>query len=254
MAQEQADVRVIPPYVPWKTFKGFIDGLRANMPSRIDRSVMGTMSGAMQGQLIAALRFMGLVTDNGTPTPRLREFVKAEGDDRTERLKEMFFDAYQSITEAAADPGEPDFNFLDNGTYRQLVEAFATTGATGDTLRKCVAFFLSMARDADVVLSPHFSSRGSRSSLAPRRKRVAGRQAPARAEDEDDFSEAPPPPPPKTKFEILMEKFPAFNPEWSAEVQAKWFDAFERMQKTDVSLATDPEDANERSMRAIERK
>jgi Family of unknown function (DUF5343) len=237
VAQEQTETRQLPPYVPWKTFKNFIDGLRSNMPSRIDKSLMGTMSGATQGQLISALRFMGLITDNGTPTARLREFVKAEGEDRTQKMSDMFFDAYRTITEAAADPGEPDFNFLDNGTYRQLSDAFATTGATGETLRKCVAFFLLMAKDAGLELSPHFTVRGSRGGVS-RRKRVPGGRQPAgrvASEEEEDFSE---PPAPKSRFEVLMEKFPAFNPEWSAEVQAKWFDAFERIQKSEEKSDT----------------
>ncbi len=231
MAQEQAETRQLPPYVPWRTFKNFIDGLRSNMPSRIDKSLMGTMSGATQGQLISALRFMELTSDNGTPTQRLREFVKADGEDRAEKMKDMFFDAYRAIIDAAADPGEPDFNFIDNGTYRQLSDAFATTGATGETLRKCVAFFLLMAKDAGLALSPHFTTRGSRGVGSSRRKRMASsRQPVGRAEaDEEEFSE---PIAPKSRFEVLMEKFPAFNPEWSAEVQAKWFDAFERIQKT----------------------
>ena len=141
----------------------------------------------------------------------------------------MFFAAYQPIIDSAANNGA-DENFLDNGTYRQLSEAFARTGATGDTLRKCVAFFLLMAHDADLQLSPHFNARGTRSAAAPRRRRVAGGKTAPRLDEEDEFME---PASQKSKFEVLMEKFPAFNPEWSPEVQAKWFDAFERIQKAE---------------------
>lgn len=227
MAQGQGAMRQLPPYVPWRTFKNFIDGLRSNMPTRIDKSLMGSMSGATQGQLISALRFMGLTADNGSPTPRLREFVTADGEDRAQKLSDMLFDAYRTILDAAVDPGEPDFNFLDNGTYRQLSDAFAATGATGDTLRKCIAFFLQLARDADLEFSPHFRLRGRRGGLLRRRRALDG--------SDEERAER------KIRFELLMEKFPAFDPEWSREIQAKWLDAFERIQSATQSEMTDRE-------------
>jgi hypothetical protein len=32
--------------------------------------------------------------------------------------------------------------------------------------------------------------------------------------------------------EMLLEKFPAFNPEWSEEIQAKWFAGFEKLMRS----------------------
>ena len=40
------EVKTVSPYVSYKTFKNFLDGLGETLPSRIDRSLMGTMSGA----------------------------------------------------------------------------------------------------------------------------------------------------------------------------------------------------------------
>jgi hypothetical protein len=221
MAQEQAETRYIPPYVPYKTFRTFIDGLRVAMPSRIDRSLMGTMSGATQGQLISALRFLDLITENGTPTGKLKDLATLDGEERQHALQKVIGDAYD-------DRVFPESVDLQNGTYRQLQEAFAATGAQGDTVRKCIAFWLLASRDADLIVSPHFTLRGSRGPIPKRRKTIPQRiqrtQAPATAEEESERAI------PRSRLEILMEKFPSFDPSWEAEVQEKWFTAFERLQ------------------------
>ena len=46
--------RVLPPYLSYKTFETFIEGLKVGMPGRIDRSVMKTLSGANQSWLMGA--------------------------------------------------------------------------------------------------------------------------------------------------------------------------------------------------------
>lgn len=220
---ERAEVRPsLPPYVSWKTFDNFLLGLRMNMPGRIDRSVLGGMSGATQSQLISALRFFGMITEHGTPTDKLRDLVKKEGQERKDTLGPLMDDAYRNVF-------PEDFDYQ-SGTYAQLSSVFANTGAQGETLRKAIGFYLSAGKAADLMLSPYFTVRGARGP----RKRPAGREARAsdwETEDEEG-EELPPPPPAKTKFEVLMEKFPALDPAWPPEVQAKWFDAFERIQKT----------------------
>ncbi len=43
----------------------------------------------------------------------------------------------------------------------------------------------------------------------------------------DQYQPLPPAGPPAPSLErMLLDKFPTFNPEWPAEVQAKWFDSF----------------------------
>lgn len=231
MAQAEADVRAIPPYVPWKTFRSFLEGLRTAMPSRIDRSLMGTMSGAMQGQLITALRYLDLITENGTVTDKLRDLVKAEGKARQDVFSEILGDAYSSVF-------PEDIVDVDNGTYKQLHEAFAATGAQGDTVRKCIAFWLAAEKEAGTVVSPHFMARGVRGSSLRRKRgeKIVRRRAAIGDESDDDQNDenddsADQLPKPRSRFEVLMSKFPAFDPAWSPEVQAKWFDAFDRIQK-----------------------
>lgn len=224
MAQEQADVRSIPPYVPYKTFRTFIDGLRTAMPSRIDRSLMGTMSGATQGQLISALRYLDLITDNGTPTQKLKDFAKADGEARKEVLADIAGAAYLDVFRG-------DNVDLDSGTYKQLHEAFAATGANGDTVRKCIAFWLLINKDADLTVSPHFTVRGSRGPARPSMKKKRPATRDPWTTEEDPPAPRPASAAPRTRFEVLLEKFPQFDPSWEADVQAKWFDAFDKLQQ-----------------------
>src|SRR5207249_5214926 len=66
-------------------------------------------------------------------------------------------------------------------------------------------------------------------------------RSPTRTDADDAKGQPIEPTKSRSRFEVLMEKFPTFDPSWDAEVQAKWFTAFERLQ----SLA--PEDERARS-------
>ena len=48
---EDAAPKLVPPYVPYRSFGNFIQSLKQGIPARIDRSVMSNMSGALQSQL-----------------------------------------------------------------------------------------------------------------------------------------------------------------------------------------------------------
>ena len=68
--------RTLPPYVSYRTFRNFIDGLQMGIPARIDRSYWGDRySGSSGTQLMTALRFLGLIDSHGTPTTRLRQLT-----------------------------------------------------------------------------------------------------------------------------------------------------------------------------------
>src|ERR1700733_7919199 len=67
-----------PPYTSYRTFKTFIEDLHEHgVPSRIDRSVLTRFSGVVGTQLMHALRFLGLIEDDGRPPPRSPNLRKA---------------------------------------------------------------------------------------------------------------------------------------------------------------------------------
>jgi hypothetical protein len=149
-----------PPYVAYKTFKNFTDSLRIAMPSRIDRSVMHTMSGAAQSHVMSALRSMDFVTKQGLTTDAFREFVISEGDGRRVALTSAIRTGFPFLFDGSID--------LSSATGKQLLEKFDATSLNGNTLRRSVAFFLAAAKDAGIAVSPYFNKIQARSA-SPRR-------------------------------------------------------------------------------------
>ena len=206
--------KALPPYLSYKTFATFIDGLKVGMPARIDRSVMKTLSGANQSWLMGALKYLKLIGDEGVPTERLRRLVNSEGDERQQRLQEVARAAYDFLFR--------DGFHLQTVTPRQLDEAFGKAGPTGDTIRRCVTFFIGLAKDAGLPLSPHIEKTSRASRATTRRRRTNGTAAQgADIQEQRAKTDAA-----KPLTELLLDKFPTFDPAWPDEVKAKWFTAF----------------------------
>ncbi len=211
----------IPPYVPYRTFLAFLETMRHGVPSHIDKSVLRSMSGGIQGWLKASLKSMRLIDQANVPQDLLRDLAGSEGARRKQLLKRVFDSTYDFLDRSVD---------LETTTPAKLEAAFTTAGANGDTVRKAVAFMVSLAKDADVELSPHLLRRGALTqtsgppSAGPRKvrtardagaRRVAPGERVSRSRDGD--------------WEQLVAKFPEFNPGWSDELKARWFEAFERL-------------------------
>ena len=211
----------VPPYLAFKTFSNFLDTIKAKIPSRIDRSVMATMSGAVQVQLMAALRYLDFVNSADVPTAHMVQFIESDGEERKKRLREMLSRSYPFLFQ----------NFeLSTSTSEHLEDQFKTeTAASGDTVRKCVAFFMAAAKAAGVPLSPHLESirlRGGR-----QRKKASSPPVPAAGQKPGGGADEAKPKDRSTWSEILLAKFPSFDPNWPDDVKSRWFDAFERLMK-----------------------
>lgn len=206
--------KALPPYLSYRTFSTFVDGLKVGIPARIDRSVMKTLSGANQSWLMGALRYLKLISDDGVPTDRLRQLVGSEGADHQKRLQEVAKAAYAFLFREGF--------HLQTATPRQLDEAFAKAGPTGDTVRRCVTFFVALAKDGGLPLSPHIE-KTNRASRAPRRRRANGGPA-GETQEQPTRTDIV-----KPLIELLLDKFPTFDPSWPDEVKTKWFAAFENL-------------------------
>ncbi len=161
---EQAMSVRTPPYTSYRTFKTFIQDLGEHgVPSRIDRSVLTRFSGVVGTQLIHALRFLGLIEDNGQPSQRLRELVNAHGAGHwSEKLLELLRQEYAPMFTIDLETATPS-HF--NGTFRK---AFPAAEAV---VQKCVTFFLYAANDAGVRISGRvLKGRKPRSLTTPRKK------------------------------------------------------------------------------------
>jgi len=172
---ETQDRRPAPPYLSFTTLNNFIDGLAVHMPTRIDKSLMKSMSGASQAALVSALDYLGLRTSDDKPSADLVKLAGVAAADRGPLWKVLITAKYPFLFEG-------DFD-LKRATQGELDERFRSLDISGETIRKCVAFFVAAAQASGIEISPRFRSIKSRAprspgarTSSPRRRR---RQEPA---------------------------------------------------------------------------
>jgi hypothetical protein len=219
LAQAPDPKKLVPPYAPYRSFRNYLESLKQSIPSQIDRSVMRNMSGALQSQLAATFRYLGLVSPTGAPTDRLSRVVNSEGAERKAALQDIAKASYPFLFQG--------FD-LRTATPKMLADRFAQMNASGGTIGKCVAFFTSLAKDAEIPLAPHL--------LVMRGNRIGKPRRP-KAEPSSSQAASPPAGPSPAELaampwkQLLLSKFPSFDPTWSDEVKAKWFDGFHRLMR-----------------------
>ena len=170
---ERPDKKPLPPYLSFTTLTNFIEGLGVNMPTRIDKSLMKSMSGAAQSALISALDYLGLKKGD-KPTDELVALASAQGDERGKQWESLIRHSYGFLFTSGFE--------LNRATQGELEERFRTQGVSGSTIGKCVSFFTAAAQVAGIALSPHFKQiksrapRAARGSGAAKSKRNKGEQ------------------------------------------------------------------------------
>ena len=215
----------LPPYVSYRTFLSFINGLQEGMPSRIDRSYWGERySGSTGTQLMTALRFLGLIDSNGIPTTRLRQLVSATGTQRHEVLKQIARGAFYFITERSLNP--------EVATYAQLEEAFGSTyQMTSDVTRKCIKFFISLLSDAGVTLSPYIMKKSKTMRSRTSTKVTVKKPSVRTNQNALALPNSESVPSSSNWYELVLAKFPTFDPTWPDDIKLKWFEAFDLLLK-----------------------
>ncbi len=230
----------LPPYISYRTFYNFIESLRQRVPSRIDRSFWGDMlSGSTGTQLMAALRFLDLIDENGRPTQRLEPLVASRGEQRLKALHGIATNSFGFVLDGKFDP--------QNATYSELEEIFNEKyQLTGQLSRKCLKFFIELSNSAGITLSPFITKkfRTGQSSISSKliTKKTAGgtkvitkstygrkkrNSVVQNGSNNDSFQ--------NSLDKILLEKFPTFDPAWPDEVKIQWFSAFDELMKKVLS-------------------
>jgi hypothetical protein len=214
-----------PPYVSYRSFLTLLEELQRGIPARIDRSYWGDkFSGSTGTQLMSALRFLNLVDANGVPTSQLKELVGARGALKASILKKV---SQESFTFLMSNSIEPD-----KATYAQLEEVFKEVYQVDrDVARKCIKFFTEIAGEAGITLSPFITkkSKSSHPAQVPEKipKKIGTRT--------NQNAVVPQPaeiiPHSMSWKELLLSKFPNFDPTWPNDVQLKWFEAFDELLK-----------------------
>jgi hypothetical protein len=168
------------PYAPFKTFLAAIESLEQGMPNQLDRSVWPSYSGAMQGQLLAAFKYLRLVDDAGHPTPELHELVEKK-EARKKKFRSILEACYADLVALNLSKVSP----------KQLDDAIRGYGFTGATHRKALSFFLKSAQYAEIPLS-NLLKRKTRETGSPRRKKNGNPQKRTEKIYRDDPLQSPP--------------------------------------------------------------
>jgi hypothetical protein len=157
------DSKFVAPYVPFKTFETGLDKLAAlgGIPPRIDHTVFQQMGGVAKGQVISALKFLGLIDLLGQPLPLLSEIVLNK-DARKQAIRKLIKEKYPNITDAdlaTMSPGQLDSKLSDK-----------SYNVSGATRQKARSFLLKAAEFAEIPLSKLLTAKGPRGG--PRQKRA----------------------------------------------------------------------------------
>ena len=181
---------------------------------------------------MTTLKSLELVDAEGRPSLVLEELVFAEGERRRELLRGMLQDFYTPVFELD----------LGRATRKQFHDAFRAFGAREGVLAKCEAFFIRAARDAGIQLSQYIVSgrhvgRRRAAAARPRAPQTQVASEPVAAAPEPEVAPVPvapaqPSPQVATKLnvaEMILSKYPDFDPSWPADVQAKWLEGMTKL-------------------------
>jgi len=151
------------PYMSYKGFQNYLTRFsEEGLPGRFDGSYFGNASGSLVAQVRGTLRYLDLIDEDKHPTDLLKTIVDADEGELKQYLKMIFEEKYANA-----------LGLSKNATAGQLADVFRDRGLSGATVQKAITFFLGMAEDVGVELSPHFKKgRVSAGNGTTRRRRT----------------------------------------------------------------------------------
>lgn len=218
-----------PPYISFKTLVNLWQRLADDgFPARIDKSYLESTAGGYATVVIASLRWLGFLHEDGSPSEALKAMVAADEADRKQLLADRLRDLYPGLEDKAKS----------NETQAQLLEYFSETwGLSGDTRRKGIAFYLAAAKWCGVKT-------GSLWKTPP--SGTPGRRTPAsKSQKTEQPDETPPPPPPvdplvdglSTALRGVLERLPAFGDRWTSRERDMFKRAFDNVLEWDYPVS-----------------
>lgn len=185
-----------PPYATYGSFTNFINKLReTGIPSRIDPSVFGNASGSVSYSIIAALKYLNLIDDDGNPTQKFVALVNASDDERPPILNEVIQAGYPSLFSGAINLKKATAGQFDDHMRKEY-------DVKGSTVDKIAAFFIGAAKQAGIELSPHLLARKPVATSSSSRKSAGQRK---RSEGDGAANENPQVKPPVVVTEKALE-------------------------------------------------
>jgi hypothetical protein len=172
MSDNATSSKATPPYTSFPSFKTLLKNLKEHgMPSRVDRSVLGSsFSNAVGSQLLTALKFLTLTGADNHPTDDLELLVHTFGtDDWKGALEAVLRKSYAPLFSLDLDSASPN----------QFNEKFRSAyGGADEVQRKSMTFFLTAAQDAGIKVSPYIM-KNKKPRSGPSKKRAPKAKADA---------------------------------------------------------------------------
>lgn len=145
MVQETKDRSA--PFFSFSTFRTGLQVLGQGLPEKIDKTVFRSMDFNKQHQMVGALKFFGLIDEDGMTQDSLRTLVAAPDDQRQKHIKPLLEAKYPRVIELATK----------QASEADLLKAMRDLGLTGDDpIRKGIAFYRQAAEFAGLPVSPHW--------------------------------------------------------------------------------------------------
>ena len=192
---------VLPPYGPTQGMMEALELLRRTTPARVDGDFLRA-NGIAPGneyKVIGALRFLGLIDEEGRPTPQSR-LLKTKGETFSKFLKELVYNAYSGL-----------FKWLKGReiTPEEVYNYFVTEEALGaEMANKAARFFLKLCEIAGIEMA----SPGQRGRRGKRERRKEQPLKP-REEESSQIEDLPESPSPYQPIESAFPFVHAITPE-----------------------------------------
>jgi len=138
---------VIPPYGPTRGTLQALQLLRRTTPSRIDSDYLrvNKLAPGNEYKVVGALRFLGLIDDDGRPTESSR-LLKTKGATYTLALQDIVRNAYSGVFQTLK---------LKDITRDGIYNYFVTEGGLGaEMATKATRFLIRLCRLAEIEIAP----------------------------------------------------------------------------------------------------
>lgn len=195
------------PYAPISALREFFERIRnVSPPARVDRRFFQKLSVAASNEwaLLSALKFLGVVDDNGVPTAAYRALQTSDRFEHT--LRELVLKAYRPLFDAGGD----------QMSVEELRNYFRVTSSPSQA-KNAARFFREVCQlaglDRPLPNVPGLTGGAAPSSSAP----PSAAERPGSSTIDDAVLQA------KIR---LLEKMPPYRPEWSPEEYRSICDRF----------------------------
>jgi hypothetical protein len=150
MTQMPEKPKLTPAYASFKSFNTFFEARRddGHITTVVDRSLMSNFAGSTAGELLASMKYLGMIDDKGTPSHLYEQYLLADDEARVPLLASTLRRSYPYLFETER------FD-IERATSQQVVELFRAQGISGSTLSRSIMFFLAAAKQAGIKVSPN---------------------------------------------------------------------------------------------------